>query len=455
MLTLGAVGSPSAGADGGARPLRQRAQADPPPTGARVGGATAVAQDPARQRRSEHGYWYMYCTSDPLERPGHRPRRGADLPPAADDAQPRPGALEVRRLRAARQAELGPAPPPKLWGQRRGLLQHLQALLHDLCESPTRSTGSAARLRLHQGPRDRRRDPAPPPTGPWRMGSIRWSGPSGSARAARSARRSTPTCWAQSIGRTGVLYAGGFQGKNLRPADRPVEVLHAAHRLLAPGHHRPALRGRRRGQPRRLLLPVRLLRQLLHRPASGYGVFARRSPPVRPVPGPGGQPAHRSRVGGAPVLAPNGNRWVGGGHNTVFRDFGGQWWTVYHAIDKFKPFFANRPGFTKRPPMLDPVDWVGGWPTVRSGHGASVEWGGAPAAQPRQRSKYRPTPVPVRHARRPGGGGQRRVRRHRARPALDLGAPAGRPATYSVSGGTLNLPPRPAGSPAGPTARRC
>ena len=34
----------------------------------------------------------------------------------------------------------------------------------------------------------------------------------------------------------------------------------------------------------------------------------------------------------------NGNRWVGTGHNTVFLDEGGQWWTVYHAVDQEDPF---------------------------------------------------------------------------------------------------------------------
>ena len=69
-------------------------------------------------------------------------------------------------------------------------------------------------------------------------------------------------------------------------------------------------------------------------PLSGYVVFAGRSTsPFGPFVDREGVPLIASRTGGTPVLAPNGNRWVGGGHNTVFRDFGGQWWTVYHAID--------------------------------------------------------------------------------------------------------------------------
>jgi arabinan endo-1,5-alpha-L-arabinosidase len=85
----------------------------------------------------------------------------------------------------------------------------------------------------------------------------------------------------------------------------------------------------------------------------------------------------------------NGNRWVGTGHNTVFQDEAGQWWTIYHAVDQEDPFFAFDPGFTKRPALLDPVDWVNGWPTVNGGAWASDRKMPAPAAQEGQRSRYR------------------------------------------------------------------
>jgi arabinan endo-1,5-alpha-L-arabinosidase len=99
------------------------------------------------------------------------------------------------------------------------------------------------------------------------------------------------------------------------------------------------------------------------------------------------------RVGGTPVVSMNGNRWVGTGHNSVFRDLAGQWWTAYHAVDRHDPYFESEPGFTKRPVLLDPVDWVDGWPTVRAGRWASDDPMPAPAAQPGEESAYTPDPV--------------------------------------------------------------
>ena len=62
------------------------------------------------------------------------------------------------------------------------------------------------------------------------------------------------------------------------------------------------------------------------------------------------------RVGGTPVISMNGNRWVGPGHNTVFVDFSGQWWTIYHAVDRHDPYFTGAVGFTKRRQELTTAD---------------------------------------------------------------------------------------------------
>ena len=123
---------------------------------------------------------------------------------------------------------------------------------------------------------------------------------------------------------------------------------------------------------------------------TGYSVFVGRSrSPLGPFVDQQGNSLTDAQAGGTPFLTMNGNRWVGTGHNTVFEDEGGQWWTIYHAVDQRDPFFATEPGFTKRPALLDPIDWIGGWPTVNGGAGPSDTRMPAPAAQPGQRSRYR------------------------------------------------------------------
>jgi len=126
-------------------------------------------------------------------------------------------------------------------------------------------------------------------------------------------------------------------------------------------------------------------------PLTGYAVFAARSKsPLGPFVDRNGASMLAGRVGGTPVLTQNGNRWVGTGHNTVFTDLDGQDWTIYHAVDQNDPYYSGDVGYTKRPALLDPLDWRQGWPVVRGGAGPSDETMPAPAAQPRDRSSYRP-----------------------------------------------------------------
>jgi arabinan endo-1,5-alpha-L-arabinosidase len=127
-------------------------------------------------------------------------------------------------------------------------------------------------------------------------------------------------------------------------------------------------------------------------PLTGYSVFVGRSTsPTGPFVDRESVPLNDNedagdptdgRAGGTVVLSMNGNRWVGPGHNTVFQDFAGQWWTIYHAVDVQDPYFEGAVGFTKRPPLLDQLDWVDGWPVVRGGRFASDTPQAAPAAQP-------------------------------------------------------------------------
>ncbi|MGZ5403457.1 MAG: family 43 glycosylhydrolase [Nocardioides sp.] len=128
-------------------------------------------------------------------------------------------------------------------------------------------------------------------------------------------------------------------------------------------------------------------------PLTSYGVFAARSrSPFGPFRDREGRSILTGRVGGSPVLLPSGNRWVGLGHNSVFTDAAGRWWTAYHAVDRRDPYFTTDPGFTKRPVLLDPLDWIDGWPTVRAGRGASAGPMAAPATRAGDPSDYRPRP---------------------------------------------------------------
>jgi len=124
-------------------------------------------------------------------------------------------------------------------------------------------------------------------------------------------------------------------------------------------------------------------------PLTGYSVFVGRSPSLLgPYVDRSGASLLDGRVGGTVFLTMNGNEWVGTGHNAVFQDAAGDWWTVYHAVNRFDPYFAGAVGFTKRPALLDPVDWVNGWPTVRGGLWASDDRQPGPVAQPGGHSVY-------------------------------------------------------------------
>ncbi|HVL54319.1 MAG TPA: family 43 glycosylhydrolase [Vitreimonas sp.] len=113
------------------------------------------------------------------------------------------------------------------------------------------------------------------------------------------------------------------------------------------------------------------------------------------------------RAGGSPVIVGNDDPWVGPGHNTVFQDLSGQWWTIYHAIDRNEPYFEGgvdifegncgaegqsaQPcgDLNKRPALLDAIDWIGGWPTLNGGMGISTTPQQAPAAQPGDKTNHR------------------------------------------------------------------
>lgn len=114
---------------------------------------------------------------------------------------------------------------------------------------------------------------------------------------------------------------------------------------------------------------------------TGYAMYVgRAATPLGPFLDRLGNDMAAPRAGGSPVLPQNGNRWTGPGHNTVFEDVAGQWWTIYHAIDLKEPFFARQ---TRRVALLDRIDWLNGWPIVAQGSGPSDEILPAPAVTAR------------------------------------------------------------------------
>ena len=140
---------------------------------------------------------------------------------------------------------------------------------------------------------------------------------------------------------------------------------------------------------------------MLQRPADRLRGVRRSIPqPLGPFLDRDGRSILAGRVGGTPVITQNGNRWVGTGHNAVITDFAGQDWTIYHAVDRNDPYYAGTVGYTKRPALIDPLDWQDGWPVVRGGRGPSADRTAGPVAQPGELATYSPhfvrIPAPAR-----------------------------------------------------------
>ena len=204
-----------------------------------------------------------------------------------------------------------------------------------------------------------------------------------------------PDVLGDSVGETSVLYYGSYYGgihaTEVAFDDQGATTTGAATPVTIPNRYEGTNVVKRGGWYYLLASAT----NCCNGPLTSYGVFAGRSrSPFGPFADREGQALTAGRVGGTPVVLPNGNRWVGTGHNTVFRDAAGQWWTIYPAVDRGDPYFATSPGFTKRPALLDPVDWVDGWPRVRAGRGPSDGRMPAPAIRPARPSAYHPQPPP-------------------------------------------------------------
>jgi arabinan endo-1,5-alpha-L-arabinosidase len=357
------------------------------------GGTVQNCPDPSvlPGKGANAGTWYMYCTSDPLN----------------DAATSGAGAPRFTRLPTFRSRDLvhwafvdSALPGKPAWAGAHAKLwapdvvwsstyhrYYMTFAVTDVQTSISHQSGcdtdNAIGVAVSSSP-----------TGPWRISSQPLVPPRRVSSGCHFENVIDPDVLGDSIGTTGVLYFGSFVG-GLRAV--PVRVSStgmartASSRAVAQDRRFEGANVVDHGGWHYLFASTG---SCCNGPMSGYAVVVGRS---RSAYGPfldrEGVPMLDSRAGGTPVLQMNGTRWLGPGHSSAFPDAGGQWWLVYHAIDRSDPFFATEPGFTRRAPMLDPVDWVDGWPTVRAGRGSSTGAVRAPAGQPGHRSTYVPSPL--------------------------------------------------------------
>ncbi|AVH55083.1 MULTISPECIES: family 43 glycosylhydrolase [Streptomyces] len=75
------------------------------------------------------------------------------------------------------------------------------------------------------------------------------------------------------------------------------------------------------------------------------------------------------------IVVGAGSGWAGPGHNALQTDLSGQDWLVYHGIPATDPDLDRFPGLdrqlSRRPMLIDRLDWIDGWPVVRAGAGPS------------------------------------------------------------------------------------
>ncbi len=336
------------------------------------------------------GSWYMFCTSDPVDDrdAAASPRVSRTLPMMRSD-----DLVHWRMVGSATSARpTWAAPGASLWAP-------------DVTWSPTRKryyltfavTDVKDRVSGQPGCRTDRAigvAVSTRPTGPWTPSPTPVVAPRRLGPGCDFASTIDPHLLEASGSTPPVLYFGGFGGG-----------LQAAPAALSSTGMRLTARSRAVTVPRRYEAPDVVRRggfyylvvssgDCCDGDLSGYSAFSGRSrSPYGPFVDRDGVSLLDSRPGGTPVVAASGNRWVGPGHTSMFVDRGGQWWVVYHAVDAARPFLSGDV-ITRRPPMLDPVDWVDGWPTVRAGRGPSTTAVPVPAARAGQRSAYRPSPVP-------------------------------------------------------------
>ena len=72
------------------------------------------------------------------------------------------------------------------------------------------------------------------------------------------------------------------------------------------------------------------------------------------------------------LVVGDGNQYIGVGHNAIVIDDNGDYWIIYHGIDKDDPYLGN--GATRRPLMIDKIIWDAlGWPQTKNFMPSEIE----------------------------------------------------------------------------------
>jgi arabinan endo-1,5-alpha-L-arabinosidase len=337
------------------------------------GGEAQSCADPDVIRGQEKGdrAWYLYCTSDALY----------------DDERDAAGALVIHNVPMFRSIDLvtwqyvGDAFPTKpswvaggVWAPEISYRDGRYLLYYAASETAPAGAGEP------NGPSAIGVATSDSPTGPWADTGVPVVAPSGRWQFDPEVlvTKSASYIYFGS-------YSGGIFARQLSP-DGLTTVAASETRITIDNRYEGSVVVRHGGWYYLLASAT----NCCNGPLTGYAVFAARSrSPLGPFVDRDGVSVLAGRVGGTPVITQNGNRWVGTGHNTVFTDFDGQDWTIYHAVDQADPYYSGDIGYTKRPALLDPLDWRQGWPVLRGGAGPSDETMPAPAAQPRDSTAYR------------------------------------------------------------------
>lgn len=325
----------------------------------------AVLRDP----RASTPTWYLYCTSDPVSKSEHDPQnmdggwkfhlfpiyRSTDLVHwdfVADAFSERPAGL-------ATVSSFLWAPEPEYLNGR----YYLYFTVTDVVDarSPDRGCGNDSAIGVAT---------ADAPAGPWRASTTPVVMPYRLGPGCKY--RSTYDPKVVEDGGRKYLYYGSYGGgiwvrrlsdDGLRAEGEPTPV-------GAPERYEGAEVKRHDGWWYLFASAT----DCCNGPLTGYAVFTGRArSPEGPFLDRFGNDMAKGRAGGTPLLVQNGNHWIGVGHNTVFTDAAGQWWTIYHGIDTGEPFFSARDKLTRRVALLDRIDWIDGWPVAGGGRAPTDE----------------------------------------------------------------------------------